>query len=772
VAFLAWAGPARAAEAAPADPSVAGAAQLEEVIVYARRRSERIEETPLAISVRTGEQLRDDSAQLIGDVGRDIPNVRMVSSPQSVSALDVTMRGQTVNRSAIVFDSAVGLYVDGVYVANGQGAMATLLDVDSVEVVRGSQGTLFGRNNTGGSISFRTHRPEFDGDKFEVAASGGDYGEFMGRAIVNLPVSDTFAVRFAYQDNSRGGLGSSIATGQDDLQNQHRYTARFGALWKPSDATEAYFTYEHFEANEYGAILHPLTGPAPGTLIAQLGGLFAQVPIPGLPVIQFPSNPYQTDGSYPGFDDAQTDALQLTVTQHLEGDLAAKLILGFRRLNASTALDVDASPLPLADTTLFNTSNQKSAELQLSDKAFGDRLDWVGGLYWFRDNGSAPSLHAPASPQLLAALGALDQATGQNLAGEFSPLVGYETNAVINNSDAAYLHGEYHVTSDWAVAAGLRRTEDRREIDENDYVIVPGFGPDCRLELNGAPINGPCPDVNLVAQFSYWSWELSTHYRLNEAWNAYARIGRSQRSGGWNAPLGSYNDVPYKPEQLTDFEIGAKASLLGGTLLLNGDVFYGRYDDMQRLLGVLEGGTPDTLVTNAGRARVSGAEFEANWRFAPRAALNASFGWTDARYQSFLYTPVPGGPTQDLSGNEFNETPRLQASLGASYELPVTVGYLRASADYAWQSKVDFNVINDFNYQGAYGTLNARLALAGRSRDWDIAVSGTNLTDKRYAYNGGTITEPLVATPTVAWQIPGAPRMYWVEGTYRWGATR
>ena len=137
-----------------------------------------------------------------------------------------------------------------------------------------------------------------------------------------------------------------------------------------------------------------------------------------------------------------------------------------------------------------------------------------------------------------------------------------------------------------------------------------------------------------------------------------------------------------------------------------------------------------------------------------------------------MYTPVPGGPTQDLSGNEFNETPRLQASLGGSYELPVTVGYVRASADYAWQSKVEFNVINDFNYQGAYGTLNARLALAGRSRDWEVAVSGTNLTDKRFAYNGGTITEPLVATPTVAWQIPGAPRMYWVEGTYRWGATR
>jgi len=751
--------------------STAGVNTLEEVIVHARRRAEPLAETPLAVTVVSGEDLRQQSAMLFEDVGRDIPNVRMVSSPQSVSALDVTMRGQTVNRSAIVFDSAVGLYVDGVYVANGQGAMATLLDVDSVEVVRGSQGTLFGRNNTGGSISFRTHRPELDSAAVEVAASGGDYSEFMGRAILNLPVSDTVAVRFAYQDNTRSGFGSSVASGQDNLENQHRYTARFGALWKPADATEAYFTYEHFEANENGAILHPLAGPAPGTVIAQLGELFSQVPIPGLPTIQFPPNPFQTDGSYQGSDNAQTDALQFTVTQHFAGSLAAKLILGFRRLNAQTALDVDASPLPLADTTLTNTSNQKSAELQLSDAAFGDRLDWVGGLYWFRDNGSAPSVHAPASPEFLAALGALDQATGQGLAGEFSPLPIYEQNAVVNNSEAAFLHGEYHLTRDWAVAAGLRRTEDRRELEENDYFVVPGFGQQCNLLDNG-PVNGPCPDINKVARFGYWSWELSSHYRVSESWNAYARIGRSQRSGGWNAPLGTYQDQPYRPEQLTDYEIGAKAELLGGALALNVDVFYGQYNDMQRLLGVLEAGTPDTLVVNAGHARVSGAEAEAEWRFGANAALHGSFGWTDAHYQSFLYAPVPGQPPENLAGNAFNETPRLQASLGGSYELATAAGYLRGTVDYAWQDKIEFNVINDFNYQGAYGTVNARISLAGPARNWELALYGTNLSNQHFAYNGGTITVPLAPSPTIAWQIPGAPRMFAIEGTYRWRAHR
>src|SRR5215467_9743383 len=231
---------AAAADEAPA-PAPAAAAdtnQLQEIIVYARRRAEPIEATPLAVSVRSGEELREASAVLLGDVGRDVPNVHMYASPQSVSALDVTMRGQTVNRSAIVFDPAVGLYVDGVYVANGQGAMMTLLDIDSVEVLRGSQGTLFGRDNTGGSILLLTHRPDLDQPAAEVASSVGNYGEVMSRAIANVPVSGTFGLRFAFQSNDRDGYGSSDSSGQSNFGNQHRYQARLGASWKPDVADD------------------------------------------------------------------------------------------------------------------------------------------------------------------------------------------------------------------------------------------------------------------------------------------------------------------------------------------------------------------------------------------------------------------------------------------------------------------------------------------------------------------------------------------------------
>ncbi|HET7757083.1 MAG TPA: TonB-dependent receptor [Steroidobacteraceae bacterium] len=766
-----------APDALPADSPQGGAGSdanaLQEVIVYARRRPEPITDTPVAVSVRTGEELREASAVLLDDVGRDVPNVHLYASPQSVSALDVTIRGQTVNRSAIVFDPAVGLYVDGVYVANGQGAMATLLDLDSVEILRGSQGTLFGRDNTGGSILMFTHRPDPGRPEAELAVSGGDYGEFMGRGIVNLPVTQAFAVRVAYQDNSRRGFGSSVATGQDNLENQHRYQARVGALWQPDAATDVYFTYERFQAREAGAILHPLAGPPPGTLVAQIGAAFAQVPIPGLPTVAFPDNPYQTDGSFPSSDTAETDSLQLTAHHVLANGLGVKLILGYRHLDATTALDVDASTLPLADSTLLNTSNQKSAELQLDDRAFGGRLSWLAGLYWFRDNGGAPSVQSPASPQFLAAVSQFDMLTGQNLSQIFSPLPVYEQNSVANNSDAAYVHGEYQLTSAWAVAAGLRRTEDRRELEENDYVIIPGLGQNCTILDTSLPppfqITGPCPAIDKRVDYGFWSWELSTRYRFTPGLNGYARIGRSQRSGGWNAPLSTVEDQPFRPEQLTDFELGLKADLLGGGLSVDGDVFYGKYDDMQRLLAQLSaGGTPETIVINAGRARISGAELETQWRVTPRASLQGSFGWTDARYQSFLYTPIPGAPPEDLSGNAFYQTPRYQAAIAGVYGVPTPGGDLTLRVDYAWQDKVQFNVVNDFNFQPSYGTVNARLALASPAREWELAVFGDNLADRRYAYTGGTLGEPFAQIATIAWQIPGPPRTFGVEGTYHW----
>jgi iron complex outermembrane receptor protein len=766
-------GPARADETVVA-------ADLGEVVVTARRRDEKIIDVPLAVTVETAEQLKEQDAVLFDDVARAVPNLRMMPSPESVSAMDVTLRGQTALRSAIAFDPAVGIYVDGVYVAEGQGAMSSLLDIDSVEIVRGAQGTLFGRDNTGGSISFATHRPQLGAYTAELAADAGADRLFVGRGIVNVPVGETLAFRLAYQDDEREGYGSSLASGQGNFGNEHRYELRLGGLWRPNPQFDAYWTYDYMEAKEVGALLHPLGG----TQVAQLGQLLGELPqlaqfIPGLvpvaPVV-LPTSFYQTDADLPSHDDTHVDATQLTLTQALGDDARAKLILGYRHLNNNTAIDVDATSLPFANTLLMNSSSQKSAELQISGAALDRKLNWVGGLYWFRDDGSSPSVLQPASAAYITDFTILYQAgiyPSANL--PVSPYAGIVANSLENLSSAGFVHGDYQITDRWAAAAGVRRTDDTRRLDENSYAYVPGFGQSCQIAANDTanspPANngGPCPPVDRAVSFSYWSWELSTRYRLTEDINSYFRTGRAQRSGGWNEPMSSLQDTPFRPEELTDYEVGLKSRALGGALLFDGDLFYGNYDDMQRLLPRLVGGTPVTYVVNAGKARVSGAELESALALSRSWSAQLAFGWTDARYVEFQYAAIPGQPGVDLSGNQFDQTPRFNVGVGLGYERPLITGRMRLHADYAWQDAVQFNTINDFNSQGAYGTLNARGTFVAGSGGCEVSLFGTNLTNRQYAITGGSVAAPPSTIPAISWQIPGAPRLWGLELLYRFG---
>jgi iron complex outermembrane receptor protein len=744
LAFVLIGSPATAQADARAESAAAGdKSPLEEITITARRRSERLSDVPLAATVQTGSELQAQSAVLFEDVARAAPNVLAFRSARSVSALEVTMRGQTAIPSSIVYDPAVGLYIDGVYVANGQGAMGTLLDIDRVEIVRGAQGTLFGRNNTGGSIALVTNRPDLSGYGEEFSLSGGNKSLFEGRAIFNVPLSGTFGLRLAYQSNRHDGWGSSLATSQDNFMNQDRDQLRVGALWRPSDGFDAYFTFERFNANEVGALLHPLAGTA----------------LASVPGDQVPADFYQTDTGTIQSDVARTDASQLTLTQRFSPLLSARLILAYRSLRDVNDYDADAFAVPAIDVALASTSYQRSAELQLNGTSPGSAVDWVGGLYWFHDHGSSDSNQAPS---ILAP-------------APFNTVNTLELNSVHNRSTAGFLHGELHLNQAWSVAAGVRYTHDERSVDDNAYWLnLPGFGPQtCSITdaLTQAPLGleppgGACPPLHESVSYGYWSWELASRYRFNEHLMAYLRSGRAQRSGGWNIPVATNQDMPFRPEQLTDVELGLKGSSDNGQLGWNFAVFSGQYNDMQRLLAFFNGVTVITEVINAGKARVNGVEFEGQLQLTRSFGLHAALGYTDASYQRFV-----GPDGSDLSQNDFYMTPRYQWSLAGTYQRAVGTGTLHVRADYAWHDRVEFNVINDFNHQAAVGLVNARLSYDVGSSGFEVALFGTNLTDQRYAYNGGTILAPLgpmgQLAPLTSWQAAADRRLVGLELSYR-----
>jgi iron complex outermembrane recepter protein len=732
------------AEAVATEAEVSPVQTLEEVIVTARLRDEKLKDVPVAETVLTGNELQQQNAVLFEDVAQQVPNMTAFKSARSVSALEVTIRGQTAIPSSIVYDPAVGLYLDGVYVANGQGAMGTLLDVSQVEILRGTQGTLFGRNNTGGSIVISSNRPDLNGYAEEYSLTGGTNSLFEGRAIINVPVNSELGFRVAYQHDQRDGWGSSVATGQNDFMNQRRDQVRIGAVWQPTSSTNAYLTYEVFNANEAGALLHPL----PNTLASQLPGVI------------IPTDFYQTDTGKIQSDVARTESLQFTLAQKFTEQFAAKLILGYRDLHATNDYDADAVIVPIADVILFSTSYQKSAELQLSGHTVNNSWDWVAGAYAFRDNGSADSQLAP---------GPLNPGP---------PVPTLDINSVQNESLAGFAHAIWRIDPRWSVAAGARHTHDTRSLIDNAFLdLAPGTPSQfCTIVTDpvnaiplGALTGGPCPFIQREVSYNYWSWELSTDYRFSDNTMAYIRAGRAQRSGGWNIPFNTLVDQPFKPEQLTDVELGLKATGMEGRFSLNSALFAGKYDDMQRLLARLIGGTPTTYVINAGRADVSGLELESSLQASRHWLLHASFGYTDAHYTQF--TDSFGN---DATGNKFYMTPKYDASVAATYDIPVSKGIVRFRGDYDWRDRVEFNVIQDPNFpagQDAFGLLNARVSFITANDAVEVALFGTNLADKQYAYTGGSIMSPPPYPPVASWEAAGDRRVIGLQATYRLNPT-
>jgi iron complex outermembrane recepter protein len=310
-------------------------------------------------------------------------------------------------------------------------------------------------------------------------------------------------------------------------------------------------------------------------------------------------------------------------------------------------------------------------------------------------------------------------------------------------------------------------------VDDNAFWLdLPGFAPQtCSITdaASGFPLGfetptGACPPIHNEVSYGYWSWELASHYRVNDRLMAYLRSGRAQRSGGWNIPVGTNQDSPFRPEQLTDVELGLKGSSSNGQLGWNLAVFTGQYNELQRLLALFSGQTVITEVINAGKARVDGLEFESQLQVTRSFGLHLALGYTDASYQRFT-----GPDGSDLSHNDFYMTPRYQWSLAGTYDVALGTGKLRMRADYAWHDRVEFNVINDFNRQSAVGLVNARVSyLTGNG--FEVAAFGTNLTDEKYAYNGGTILAPLPplgqAGPLTSWQAAADRRLVGLELSY------
>lgn len=765
----------RRARRGAADVQAADPRRLEELIVIARRQSEALQSAPLAVTAINAESLEVRNAYTAESLSQFVPNLQLDgAAPLSGAAYNATIfiRGVGQNDFAIFSDPGVAVYLDDVYLGRSIGGAMDLLDLAQVEVLRGPQGTLFGRNTIGGAIILRSQEPE-PGLSREVSLTAGSLQRREVRATFNAPLSDTVEMRVAAAAVRRDGYAERLSD-RAELGDKDALIGRAQLAWHPSEFSRGRLTLDASRVRQNSAALTLLEVADEGAPFLQLyNALIA--PTVG---IEAPSGARAIDGSWVTGDLDTTHATGTTLNDlttmgaalTLEWSLDAidvKSISAWRALEAVFARDGDNTPFTFRETFNDDRQSQLSQEVQIAGVSGDGRMSWIAGLYGFREN-AVEHGRAMLAPGLYAALNALELAPDETWCalpgGNPRPVTNcppalrfggaqYRENNVLadldvdlytrvaNRSAALFAQGTYRLSKRWSMTGGARWTVDHKRIalvhrrrGSNVYVV----GTDGAAQSFSATWSQVTPKLGL-------EWQASTDALL------YASYARGFKSGGFNGrPLVDSREVraPYDPEVVDSYELGAKTRWLDGRMTANAAVFYNQYRDMQLAINA----TPQNFVRNAGAARIAGAELEIAARLAPALDLNVQVSHLDTAYTQLdaqlaeLRPPL----THD---KHLIKAPRWTASAGLQYRWSLPLGTLTLRGDYSYRDRTYHDVFNHPRLvQPPVDLVNAYVSLRTADRRWEFTLSGTNLTNERYRISGNAsesfgLTESTFAPP-------------------------
>ncbi len=627
------AGPADNGGGQPAAPATAPTPRrLEEIVVTAQRKSENLQKVPISVSTVSGRQLQahgeTDTLSLI----ESVPNLSMNTGGTIVSPY---LRGVGTNGSDPNTEQSVATYVDGVYLGSPIGNIFTFNDIDRIEVLKGPQGTLFGRNATGGVIQIITRDPS-ETPSGQVSVGYGNYNTISSSAYVTGGIAPNLAgsVAAVLNDNL-DGYGKDIGTGKPTYRRDDT-GVRAKLKWEPSAETqvrlEADYEHVHSDGSPYQLV--------PGT--AAVNGLLYN---PG---------PYNTDTNWPNSTNTEVFGASLHVDQDM--DFARLVnITAFHNTSELYYLDEDSSPVPLVNSHLHSETQTVSQELQiLSEK--DAVLQWLVGGYYY----NARYTYTPFYLAGLAALG-----------GFGLPYVDIDGEQR-TSSGSIYGQATYPIFEDTHLTAGLRYTgeyaSNRGSIHYND------------LTLLNVPVR--------TNRFERLTWRFALDHQFSDTITGYISDNRGIKSGGYNL-LGP-GSAPYFPEILDAYEIGLKTRFLNNTLQLNGAGFYYSYQDIQ--VQTIQEGAVETV--NAAAATLKGFDMDARYLPFDNLTLSAGLGYTDGFYSSFPNSPVtPPSPidgpqtTASASGHQLVNAPRWTANGSADYTIPTENGNFLADVTFSYRGK-------------------------------------------------------------------------------------
>ncbi|MCC7413201.1 MAG: TonB-dependent receptor [Gammaproteobacteria bacterium] len=727
----------------------ASATELEEIVVTARKREESLQETPLAVTAFTATDLEARGLTDLMQVGSFAPNVVMATGQGGSgggSNGQVYIRGIGQLDFLFTTDPGVAIYIDGVYHARSLGAVMDLLDLERVEILRGPQGTLFGRNTVGGAINVISAKPadEFGG---YAEATYGRYDRTDFRGSVNLPlVDDQLLGKVSLSYKNRDGYGDRLdftsGAKLDETGDQNQLAMRGALRWLISEKLTADLILDYSRVREQSV---------PTTLLQfDDTGAFGGVPILlWNALIGFPSGTPMssafitgdedtTFGTGPNHNNLDVWGANLTLEWDL-GGATAKSISAYRDMNGSFGRDGDGSPLPIVHTDQDQDGRQFSQELQLFGTSAGDRLDWVLGLYYFDEFGRDHNNVVLASG-LFGALEALPvQLTGAPCAPPFlapgcpgnpiNPLLDLDFdifNEINITSIAGFGQATAHFTDRLSLTGGLRYSYEKKEyflehrrIASNTF-IVPATEVD-------ASWNELTPLVSIQYQ---WTKDFMTYFTYSEGF----------KSGGFNGrPTVAAAVESYDPEFLDSYEFGMKSEWFGRRLRLNAAAFFYNYKDLQFTAVSADPASGSLLlvVDNAGEADVKGFEIELLAQPIEGLEVNAATGYTD-----FVITSLDPGVTEVTLDSEMIRTPEWTASAGIQYTWPwQEYGVFRLRGDWTYESRSYTDIQNTPSLaRDAHSIFGARLTWALPATplggQWELAAFGTNLTDERVIVSG------------------------------------
>lgn len=723
------------------EPDQVNEGGIAEIVVTAERRETNLQDTPLALTALNADALQASGVTVINDIAATVPNLTSTTGPQGSSDANFFVRGVGQFDFIITNDPGVGLYVDGVYLGRTIGAMLDSGDIERVEVLRGPQGTLFGRNTLGGAINIVSRQPDPSGFSGNASATYGSRDRLDLTAGVNAPIGGDSAFRISGFYREQDGFARNAVTG-----------ARFGATDRFGGRAQLRLGFgENLRIDLAADYSLDRSNPAPSVLRAIVPAPF--FPPAAVADIHDPANFYRVFASNSPVARNETYGFSGTVTLEL-GPATLKSISAYRKLDGFSTSDPDGTRYELYDQDVTTEQNQFSQEIQLAGDAFDDHLSYLLGGYYFRENAQQVLglCFAPISSPAVA---------------PFTPCNTWtQGNDQKTRSTALFGQVRYKLSEQISVTVGGRYTWDKKRIISNQFFDFrpQGVGPGAIFGFGLPPVllgqNIVLPIVTNLpdrAKFNKFTPKVGVEFAPNSDILMFASYSKGFRAGGFNGRLiAPQTSVPsYAPDSNDTYELGFKSDWLERTLRVNGTLFYSKYKDIQQTIA---DPAVQFRVANAGDADLKGFELEITAAPTDKLRFDAAIGYTSSKFKN---VPALVGP---INGNRLPFSPEWTVSLGAEYTIRLASGTLTPRVDYRLQSDISFTAFNlPLEKQGDYGLLNARLSWSDADKRFNIAVYGQNLTDTEYF----TFGQDALASQGVAYSYLGRPREYGVSVGYR-----